>query len=113
MTLKPDFNYDTFVGEYRAACAERGIDPTRGATGYQVVHVTAERRRTAYCDDGWWRRHDLWLNSPPYHSDTEQQALWNLFAQAYVLMAIRLAWAVRRRRERPLRDLHRRAAGER
>jgi hypothetical protein len=115
MTLKPSFDYDSFVGEYRAACAERGIDPARGATGYQVVHVTAERRRTARQADRWWQRHELWLNCPPYHSDTEQEAVWNLFMQAYVLMAIRLARAVRlRRREMARRDLHRlRASGER
>lgn len=115
MTLKPAFDYDSFVGEYRAACAERGIDPARGATGYQVVHVTAEQRRTACQPDRWWERHDLWLNCPPYHSDTEQQAVWNLFTQAYVQVAIRLARALRRRQMQvPLRDLdRRRAAGER
>lgn len=118
MTLMPAFDYDSFVDEYRAACAERGIDPARGATGYQVVHVTAEQRKRAQQADCWWQRHDLWLNAPPYHSETEHEAIWSLFTQAYTLMAIRLARVVRqqrlRQRQLPLRELHRkRASGER
>jgi hypothetical protein len=116
MTPKPTFDYDRFVGQYRAACARRGIDPAHGATGYQVVHVTAEQRRTARQPDRWWQQHEFWLNCPPYHSDTEQDAIWSLFAQSYAVMAARLTQAVRlyraqRAAQLSLRELHRRQRG--
>lgn len=116
MTLKPAFDYDRFVGQYRAACAERGIDPAQGATEYQVVHVTAERRRRSYQPDRWWDQHEFWLDCPPYRSETEADAIWNLFTQSYAQMAARLAHAVRLYRaqmasQMALRDLHRRQNG--
>jgi hypothetical protein len=68
----------------------------------------------AYQPDRWWQQHEFWLNCPPYHSETEQEAIWSLFAQAYGLMAVRLARAVRLyRAEMSLRDLQLRQDGGR
>jgi hypothetical protein len=80
------------VEGYRSACAARGIDPAEGATGYQVVHVLAERQRRRWEAQGrseqrWWMRHELWFDCEPYRSETEADAIWRLFAQAYDLTA--------------------------
>ncbi len=87
MAPRRGFNYDEFVRGFRAACAQQGIDPARGATGYQVVNVVVDRRRAARrqrrsAQQHWWQNPGLWLNCPPYRSETEQQAVWNLFTEA-------------------------------
>ncbi len=107
MALARRFDYDEFVDDFRAACARRGIDPVRGASSYQVVHVAAELRRADAPIDCWWRRHELWLDCPPYRSDTEQEALFRIFTQAYGSLARRFAQTVRLRRgQLSLRELH-------
>ncbi len=111
MTSARRFDYDEFVGDFRAACAHYGIDPARGANGYQVVHVIAETRRAAVQPSAWWMRHDLWLNSAPDRSDTEQEAIWNIFLQAYGRMARVVAQAIRlQRAQMTLRELNQRQA---
>ena len=100
MTLSKDFDYDDYMREFRAACARRGIDPARGANGYEVVHVIAEQRRAMRSPDRWWQRHELWLNCPPYVSETEREAIWNVFMQAYALTALLIARALCRRHRR-------------
>jgi hypothetical protein len=124
MTPAREFDYDEFLREFRAVCARRGIDPVRGATAYQVVHVVADARRAAYpanrrgAQQGWahrlwWTNHELWLNSAPYRSETEQEAIWNIFQQAYVIMARLVAQAVRLQRgQLALRDLHQQQRGQ-
>lgn len=87
MTPTKKFNYDEYVRGFRAACAQRGIDPAHGANGYQVVNTVVDRRRAArqrakHPQRHWWQNPGLWLNCPPYRSETEQQAVWNLFTQA-------------------------------
>ena len=112
MASKPLFNYDEFIKNYRLACARRGIDPAQGASVYQVVHISAEQRRKAWQASRWWKRHELWLNCPPYRSEAEQQAIWNLFVEAYGTTASRIAQAVRLRRARmALYDLQQERAG--
>ena len=88
MALTLKFNYDEFVRGFRAACERQGIDPAQGATGYQVVNTVVDQRRArrrslrgAAALDAWWCNPDLWLNCPPYRSETEQQAVWNLFTE--------------------------------
>ncbi len=86
MNLTQKFNYDEFVRGFRAACERRGVDPARGATGYQVVNAVVDRRRAVrkwsrLPQRHWWQNPDLWLNCPPYRSETEQQAVWNLFTE--------------------------------
>ena len=78
--LTQKFNYDEFVRGFRAACERRGVDPARGATGYQVVNAVVDRRRAVrkwsrLPQRHWWQNPDLWLNCPPYRSETEQQAV--------------------------------------
>src|SRR4051812_42429678 len=112
MTSTRPFDYDEFVHDFRDACAQYGIDPALGATEYQVVHVIAETRRRAYQPGGWWMQHDLWLNSAPYRSDTEQEAIWNVFLQAYGKMARRVAQAIRlQRAQMALWELRQRQTG--
>ncbi len=111
MASRHRFDYDDFLRRYRTACARRGIDPARGANGYQVVHVAAERQRTTRARDCWWQRHEIWLHCPPYRSETEQEALWNVFMESYAVTAAKIAQAVRLRcSQMPLRELHRRQA---
>lgn len=89
MTSLQKFNYDEFVRGFRAACAEHGIDPAAGANRYQVVNAVVERRRAARASRSgvpqrrWWQNPDIWLHCPPYHSETEQKAIWNVFMQAH------------------------------
>ncbi|HVU11761.1 MAG TPA: hypothetical protein VHD90_10795 [Phototrophicaceae bacterium] len=110
MTSTHHFDYDAFVQGYRTACAARGIDPAQGATGYQVVHVVTEGRHGH--TDRWWQRHTLWLNCPPYVSDTEREAIWNVFSETYGIMAARIARAARLHRAAlSLRELHELRAG--
>lgn len=111
MTSVDRFDYDDFVARFRAACAAYGIDPARGASGYQVVHVRAARQRAAAeaanRADRWWEQSDLWLSCPPYRSETEAEAIWNVFSEAYGLMAQAVARAARlRRAQLALRELH-------
>jgi hypothetical protein len=105
MTSTRNFDYDDYVRGFRAACALRGIDPVNGATGYQVVHFLADRRRaeqrriarkTEHAQ--WWLRHELWFNDDcsPHHSDTEEDALWALFSETYLLAVLRYVRARRR-----------------
>lgn len=77
------FDYDTFVRGFRAACARRGIDPLEGATLYQVVRVRAEAAQSRPTDR-WWQRHALWVACEPYRSDVEEEVFWSLFLQAYL-----------------------------
>lgn len=100
MTPTKRFDYDDFVQRFRAACARHGIDPAEGATGYQIVNMVVDDRRDRLrerlrkalhrrqmiqsdAETKWWQHPDLWLNCPPYRSETEQQAVWNTFTQAY------------------------------
>lgn len=113
MTHGRSFDYDEFLRGFRAACARRGIDPANGSTSYQVVHVAAEARRAAWqanrwwSHHQWWTNHELWLNSAPYRSETEQEAIWNIFQQAYGIMARLVVQAARLQRgQMALRDLH-------
>ncbi len=105
MTPRSSFDYDAFMRAYRAACAARGIDPERGASGYQVVHVITERKAKRQADR-WWQRHERWLSCPPYRSDTEQEAIWNVFTQAYAITAARMADAICRRHRMAEHNLH-------
>jgi len=111
MTLTRRFDYDEYVKQFRTACAQRGIDPLDGATGYQVVHFKAEQRRAAWLResaDRWWLQHDLWTDCPPYHSDTEQVVFWELFRSTYLIALRRIRDERRRQRGlMALRDLHR------
>lgn len=107
MTLRRQFDYTAFVEGYREACKPWGIDPEQGATGYQVVRVLAERERRRWLaipreERLWWRqRHEAWLMAHPYRSDTEHEAFWRLFVQAYALTMLQLERFFRRReRER-------------
>lgn len=114
MTSARRFDYDEFVEDFRVACARHGIDPARGASEYQVVHVVTEARRAAWQPERWrwWHEQDLWLNCEPYRSETEQEAIWNVFLQAYGLMARRIVQAVRlRRATMALRELHEQRGG--
>ncbi len=112
MTSTRNFDYDEFMQGYRTACAARGIDPTQGASGYQVVHVVTEGQRKRWRTDRWWQRHTLWLNCPPYISETEREAIWNLFTETYGITAARIAQANRLRRAAlTLRELHELQAG--
>ena len=133
MTLQNSFNYDEYVRGFRAACVRRGIDPLEGATGYQVVHVVAEHRRAAWRHAAerqaaqqqrrWWQHHEMWLNCPPYRSETEQEAIWGVFRQAYGETMRRFTRLCLRRMERgaaiasqekmPLRELHQRQRQQR
>jgi hypothetical protein len=103
MTLRRrQFDYAAYVEGYRAACEAWGIDPVRGATGYQVVHVLAERERRLWeaqsrAERGWWLDHEFWLDCAPYRSETEADAIWQLFVQAYHLTARLIIRAGRRR----------------
>jgi len=109
MSSTQTFDYDNYRRGFRAACVQRGIDPLKGANAYQVAHFRAEQRsrdrqRTI---DRWWQQHDLWTACPPYHSDTEEDAIWELFHQTYLLTLHRILRAKRRQREwMPLRELH-------
>ena len=106
------FDYDAFVQGYRASCAARGIDPAQGATGYQVVHVVTEQKRKRWRAERWWQRHTLWLNCPPYASETEREAIWNVFVETYGITAAQVARAVvLRRAALSLRELHLLQAG--
>jgi hypothetical protein len=102
MDSRRRFNYDEFVRGWRAACTRRGIDPAEGATSYQVATLVAERRKAAakqHCaQDRWWQKHTFWFCCPPYHSDTEADALWQVFVQAYAILGKRVAYAARLRR---------------
>ena len=107
MTLALRFDYDDYVRGFRAACARHGIDPAQGATGYQVVHIAAERRRADWTPSRWWQQHEFWTDCPPYRSETEQDALWQVFSEAYLLTIRRVVRARRlRRAELALRELH-------
>lgn len=85
MTSCREFDRGEFVRGFRAACAQRGIDPLEGATSFEVVHVRSERRRGLGRTrrSRWWRQHSLWLASPPYRSIVEEEAIWNLFVESY------------------------------
>ena len=114
MSSMQTFNYDAYMRDFRAACARRGIDPLQGATSYQVVHLLAEKqraeqrriaRRTEH--ERWWARHDLWVDCPPYRSETEADAFWELFRETYLLTLLRVVRAQRRwRMAVSLRELH-------
>ena len=107
MTSARNFHYDDYLRDFRAACAQRGIDPIQGASGYQVVHLTAEQRRAARPLDRWWQRHELWTDCPPYRSETEEEALWQMFSEAYLLTVRRVVQAKRLHRAMlSLRELH-------
>jgi hypothetical protein len=107
MASTQHFDYDDFVRKFRAACARRGIDPQEGASGYQIVHITAQQRHEARPIDRWWLQNDLWRDDPPYHSETEQGAIWLLFRQTY-LIELRCITSQRRlqRGIMALRELH-------
>jgi len=92
------FDYDQTLREFRRACAQHGIDPLEGASGYQVVHVIAERHEREWQPDRWWQRHEIWTDCPPYRSSTEADAIWNLFREAYLRVVARVAEAVRLRK---------------
>ncbi len=107
MTWTQHFDYDDYLREFRAACAKHGVDPVCGATGYQVVHITTEQQRQARKPDRWWERHDLWVDCPPYRSEVEEDAFWQLFAEMYLRAVLRVIRARRRwRMTRSLRELH-------
>jgi hypothetical protein len=115
MTLTRQFDYEDYRKQFRAACARRGIDPLYGASGYQVANLRAEQRRAewkaaqqrGWGQVAWWQKHELWLNCPPYRSETEQEAIWQVFRQAYVMLALRIVRAIRvRRAAMSLRELH-------
>jgi hypothetical protein len=109
MTSARNFHYDDYLRAFRATCAQRGIDPLQGATGFQVVHFLADRQQARLSDsrDRWWERSDLWQDCPPYRSETEEDAFWHLFRDAYVLTVLRVIRAERRRRMRlSLLELH-------
>ena len=113
VTSRRPFNYDEFMMRYRIACEQRGIDPVVGANGYQVVHITAEQRRRSWHPSRWWRQHELWLNCPPYRSETEQEALWQVFVEAYGATARRFVQALRlRRAQAAMFDLRQHAGGK-
>ena len=109
------FDYRDFLRRFRAACLQRGIDPQRGATSFQVVHWhSAQRAGAARGGARWWRHHTLWLAAPPYRSVVEEAAIWNLFMEGYGREMKSYAEAMRRRRMRmPLRELHERQAERR
>ncbi|MBI1257596.1 MAG: hypothetical protein GC204_09010 [Chloroflexi bacterium] len=103
MSSTQTFNYDTYKRGFRAACAQRGIDPLAGATSYQVVHLLADHqraeqrriaRRTRHAL--WWSRHKLWVDCPPYRSETEEEAFWELFRETYLLALFHYMRARRR-----------------
>ena len=103
MSSTHTFKYDDYVRDFRAACAKRGIDPLEGATGYQVVHLLAEKRRAEQRREArrtqherWWARHNLWVDCPPYRSETEEDAFWNLFSETYLLALFHYLRARRR-----------------
>jgi hypothetical protein len=110
MTSRPKFDYEDFVRGFRAACAQRGIDPLEGATSFQVVHYCAERQlaaRLALKPKRWWLRHHYWQASLPHHSEVEEETFWNLFIEGYTLELNRVVRAMRlKRMNLPLRELH-------
>ncbi len=92
--MKP-FNYVRFRAEFRAVCVRRGIDPQRGATSYDRVHITAEERKAAQlralqARPCWWSDFERWTYAPPYRSSTEATALYHLFMITYGMALTRL-----------------------
>lgn len=108
--MQPDrqFDYDEFVRGFHAACARRGIDPQEGATSYEVVLVLADEAEARRVYDQWWLRHQLWWECEPYHSEVEEEVIWNLFLQSYLPVMSRLAMLVALRNAKvSLQDLYR------
>lgn len=81
--LPRQFDYPRFIQLYRRRCAVLGVDPASGASSYDLARLGAEQRKAAYEVDGWWRDYALWTNSAPYRSSTEENALRNVFDEAF------------------------------
>jgi hypothetical protein len=76
------FHLEAFKRAWREKCAQHGIDPVEGATGYQVANLLAERRKAAPKSD-WWTDDDaMWYHAPPYRSYVEELAVWLVYDAA-------------------------------
>ncbi len=83
------FDIEAFKRAWREKCATAGIDPVEGATAYQVANLVAERR-TAVPRSCWWAEDDaLWYFAPPYRSEVEEAALWQVFYDAREMIYVR------------------------
>lgn len=87
--LRMAFNLEAFKRAWRERCAEHGIDPVEGATGYQVANLRAERRKAEPKSCWWAEDAALWYEAYPYRSDVEEAALWQVFYDARELIYVR------------------------
>lgn len=69
------FHYPTFLAEYRAKCADRGIDPMTG-------------NPTACGDRNWWAQLGLWDDPGPAHSSVEAAAISSIARQARFMAGV-------------------------
>lgn len=91
------FDYPTFRHQFRQRAVLLGIDPVAGATSYDIARIRADQRRAAHVDDHWWRDYALWTDSAPHRSDTEEQALYLVFREAFTWVGRLVAGQTRQR----------------
>ncbi len=102
------FDGARFIGEWRALCAQQGIDPVEGATTYQVIRQRAARiermRRIINKRHRWWVYPSLWKQGEWGRSPVETEAFFNLYWTAEKLASCRERSRQRTTQMRQYRD---------
>lgn len=82
--MRKRIDVDRLKKDFHTAAVARGIDPANGSTSYQAALVRAEqstRRHQSTCT-GWWKLDSAWGDIGVGYSDTEDEALRNVAADA-------------------------------